>query len=513
MFKKILIANRGEIAVRIIRACREMGIATVAVYSEADTMAQHTRLADEAMLLGPPAPTESYLAIERVVGAAQATGCDAIHPGYGFLAENPDFAEAVAAAGLTFIGPSAQAMRQMGSKVTARTLMAAAGVPILPGYHAQPGDTAQDLLRAAETIGYPLLVKATAGGGGKGMRLVAEATELLAAIEAAQREAQAAFGDSQVFLERYISQPRHIEFQIFGDGQGNIVHLFERECSIQRRHQKIIEETPAFLLADSLREQMGEAAILAAKTVDYVNAGTVEFLVDDAGNFYFLEMNTRLQVEHPITEWVTGVDLVRRQIAVAAGEPLPFQQADLTQRGHAMECRIYAEDAANNFLPDIGPILQLVEPQGPGIRVDSGVVTGDDVTRFYDPMLAKLIVYADDRQAAIQKMMMALSDYVILGVTTNIPFLQAVLAEPAFQQGQTTTHFITQHLADWQPNAPVDNELGADLAVIAVALADLFGPSTISKPDQGNDLEADRYSPWHQLGPVRFGKGGSLDEI
>lgn len=502
MFKKILIANRGEIAVRIIRTCQEMGVATVAVYSEADAGALHTRLADEALLIGPSPPTESYLSAERIVAAARQTGCEAIHPGFGFLSENATFAEAVRAAGLTFIGPSAEAIRLMGSKIAARTVMEQAGVPVVPGYHPQTDETATDLLAAAEDIGYPLLVKATAGGGGKGMRVVTQATDLTNTVAGIRREAHKAFGNDQIFLEKYLAQPRHIEFQLFGDSQGNIVHLFERECSIQRRHQKTIEETPSPLLDEALRQRMGEAAVAAAQAVNYVNAGTVEFLADGEGHFYFLEMNTRLQVEHPITELVTGIDLVRLQLQVAAGEPLPFCQADLTQRGHAIECRIYAEDAANGFLPDTGVILQATEPTGPGIRVDTGITSGDEITLHYDPMLAKLIVLGENREAARQKMAAALARYVILGVTTNIPFLQAVIAHPAFQQGQTTTHFIDTHFANWQPDADVS----ADLALIAAALSERFASDR--SPNRGNEAgeDADRYNPWQRLGAWRLGQ-------
>ncbi|MDX1524202.1 MAG: acetyl-CoA carboxylase biotin carboxylase subunit [Anaerolineae bacterium] len=504
MFKKILIANRGEIAVRIIRACQEMGIATVAVYSEADATALHTILADEGVLIGPPPPSQSYLLAEPILAAARQTGCQAIHPGFGFLSENAAFAEAVAEAGLTFIGPNAEAIRLMGSKITARTVMAKAGVPVVPGYHAQADDTPADLQAAADTIGYPLMVKATAGGGGKGMRVVAAAADLPAAIESAQREALKAFGDGQIFLERYIENPHHIEFQVFGDSQGNIIHLFERECSIQRRHQKIVEETPSPLLDEALRQRMGEAAVAAARAVDYVNAGTIEFLADEAGNFYFLEMNTRLQVEHPITELVTGVDLVRLQLRVAAGEPLPFQQADLSQRGHAIECRIYAEDPANGFLPDTGPLLHVTEPSGPGVRVDTGITAGDEVTLHYDPMLAKLIVLGDDRPAAIQKMALALKQYLILGVTTNIPFLQAVMAHPAFGRGETTTHFIDQHLAGWQP----PGEAVTDVALIAAALFEMFGTQEASQAGTDGNSDGDGHSPWRHLGPLRLGQGG-----
>ncbi len=422
MFRKILIANRGEIAVRLIRACQEMGIDTVAVYSDADRTALHVALADVAVRIGPAPPRESYLCGDCVLQVALEHGCDAIHPGYGFLSENAGFADTVTAAGLTFIGPSGSAMRIMGAKTSARTAMQAAGIPVVPGFQGSQADA--DLIAAARVIGFPLLVKATAGGGGKGMRILHESTETLDALASARREARSAFDDDQIYLEKLIERPHHVEIQIFGDHYGNVVHLFERECSVQRRHQKIVEETPSPFLDDTLRQRMGEAAVAAAQAVGYTNAGTVEFLVDRQRNFYFLEMNTRLQVEHPITEVVTGVDLVKLQLRVAAGEPLPFKQNDLSQRGHAIECRVYAEDPANGFLPSIGRVFTSVEPVGPGVRVDAGVTSGDEVTLHYDPMIAKLIVSGETRDDAIAKMLWALHHYVILGeVTTNIPFL------------------------------------------------------------------------------------------
>lgn len=446
LFKKILIANRGEIAARLIRACHELNIRAVAIYSEADANALHVRMADESVLLGPPAPRESYLDMDRIIQAAKQTGTEAIHPGYGFLSENERFASAVADSGLIFIGPSPHAIRLMGSKTEARLIMQNSGVPIVPGYQ---GGT--DFASAAEKIGYPILVKAAAGGGGKGMRIVRSASELSEAIAAAQREASHAFGDDRVFLEKYIDSPRHIEFQILADSHGNTVHLFERECSIQRRHQKIIEETPSPLLTPEMRAKMGEAAVAAAKTVGYVNAGTVEFIVDaTTRDFYFLEMNTRLQVEHPITEAITGIDLAQAQINIAAGKHLPFKQNDLHQRGHAIECRVYAEDPANDFLPSIGKVLRAVEPTRAGVRVDAGVHTGDGVSIHYDPMIAKVIAHAETRDAAIRKMDAALAEYTLLGLTTNIPFLRAVLTHPAFARGDVTTHFIEDHLRDWK---------------------------------------------------------------
>ncbi|GIK43371.1 MAG: 3-methylcrotonyl-CoA carboxylase subunit alpha [Chloroflexota bacterium] len=510
MFNKLLVANRGEIAVRIMQACQEMGIGTVTVYSEADASALHTRLADEAVLLGPPSASDSYLRSDRIIEAARRTGCEAIHPGYGFLAENADFASAVVEAGLVFIGPDAAIIRLMGSKTAAREVMQAAGVSVVPGYHGQEGRGDEDLLAAAEKIGFPLLVKAVAGGGGKGMRLVRTTAELPDSLQSARREALHAFGDERVYLEKYLASPRHIEFQILGDAHGNVVHLFERECSVQRRHQKIIEETPSPLLAGdkSLRQRMGQAAVAAARAVNYVNAGTIEFLVDAGRNFYFLEMNTRLQVEHPVTELVTGLDLVKWQLRVAAGEALPFEQADLSQRGHALECRIYAEDTANNFLPATGRVLRLVEPAGPGIRVDSGLSPDDDVTPYYDPLLAKLIALGENRQETIRKMMAALRQYVILGVTTNLSFLCDLLADDAFQRGDLNTDLIDQHFNTWQPHRAVS----PDLALITAALAEMLAGGEEerkgrSDPHPGTvEARGDPYNPWRQLSNFRVGK-------
>ena len=508
MFRKILIANRGEIAVRIIRACQEMGIATVAVYSDADAGALHVALADEAVRIGPPPPRDSYLCADCILEAARARGCDAIHPGYGFLAENADFADAVTAAGLTFIGPSGAAMRVMGSKTSARAAMQAAGVPVVPGYQASQDDA--DLVAAATELGYPVLVKATAGGGGKGMRVVADPGDLPAALASARREAANAFGDDRIYLEKRILHPHHIEFQVFGDAHGNAVHLFERECSVQRRHQKIVEESPSPLLDDALRRRMGEAAVAAVKAVGYTNAGTLEFLVEGLSgaidgmlSFYFLEMNTRLQVEHPVTEAVTGIDLVKLQIRVAAGEPIPFTQADIRQRGHAIECRIYAEDPANGFLPAIGSVLAAVEPVGPGVRVDAGVTSGDTVTLHYDPMIAKLIVLGEGRADAIGKMLWALRHYVILGdVVTNIPFLRDVLAHPRFAAGDTTTDFVDECFAAWQPAAHTPPDLAFAVAALAEVLSAGSGVAA-------SDLDAtgDPTSPWQQANSFRMGTG------
>ncbi len=502
MFDKILIANRGEIAVRIIRACQELGVATVAVHSQADREALHTFLADQAVEIGPPPPTESYLDGARILEAARRTGCQAIHPGYGFLAENPAFAQAVQDAGLVFIGPDPEAMRVMGSKTAARAAMQAAGVPVIPGFQESQEDAA--LLAAAQELGFPVLVKAVAGGGGKGMRFVDGPAELPQALESARREAQNAFGDPRIYLEKALHRPRHVEFQILGDRQGRVVHLFERECSVQRRHQKIVEETPSPLLDQALRQEMGQAAVAAAQAVGYVNAGTVEFLVDEERRFHFLEMNTRLQVEHPITEMVTGLDLVKLQLRIAAGEPIPFRQEELSQRGHALECRIYAEDPAQGFLPALGRVLRLVEPTGPGVRVDSGITSGDEVSRFYDPMLAKLIVLGQDRAEALARMQRALQEYAVLGeVITNIPFLQDVIAHPVFQRGEATTDFVERHFPAWQPPSPEP----PDEVLVAGALAQLLAPG-VSGPPGGataaREDEGDPYSPWRRLQGFRL---------
>jgi acetyl-CoA carboxylase biotin carboxylase subunit len=487
MFKKILIANRGEIAVRIMRACKELGIQTVAVYSDADKNALHVQHADEAIHIGPAAPKESYLNMEKIIAAAKQSNADAVHPGYGFLSENASFAAAVDSAQLTFIGPSAESIRLMGDKAESKIRMKQAGVPTVPGMEGIRAE--EDFEKAAQEIGYPVLVKAAAGGGGKGMRVVNTEGELPEAIESARREALNAFGDERLLIEKYIPKAHHVEFQVFGDRHGNLVHLFERECSVQRRHQKIIEETPSPLLIPELRQQMGEAAIKAAQAVNYFNAGTVEFIIDpDTYKFYFLEMNTRLQVEHPVTELVAGLDLVHWQIRIAAGEPFPFSQSSFTQRGHAIECRIYAEDPANGFLPSTGRLLQFVEPRGPGVRVDSGFATGDEVTHFYDPLLAKLVVHADDRASAIQRMHAALNDFIVHGVVTNIDFLQAVLAHPDFANGEVTTRWVETSF-HWSPPAEPSFE-----SLIAASLADLTIVNHQSSIENRN--EPDPYNPW-----------------
>ena len=466
MFGKILIANRGEIAVRVAQTVQEMGIAAVAVYSEPDRDAPHVLRADEAYPLEGKTAAETYLRGDRIIDIARQHGVDAIHPGYGFLSENASFAEACGQAGIAFIGPTPEVIRATGDKVIAKRTLAAAGVPVVPGWSGTGDESADAMTREAEKIGFPLLVKAAAGGGGKGMRIVRNDRDLASAIEAAQREAGAAFGDSRVFLEKYLDRPRHVEFQVFGDHHGHIVHLFERECSIQRRHQKIIEETPSPALTPALRERMGEAAVRAARSVHYTNAGTVEFLVDDQGEFYFLEVNTRLQVEHPVTEMATGHDLVRAQILVAAGEELPFTQKDLKQDGHSIEARICAEDAAREFLPSTGTIEVFVPPVGPGIRVDSGVTRGSEVSVFYDSMLAKLIVKGRSRDESLTKLAWALDRFVVLGVTTNIAFLRALIGHPEFRAGRLHTQFLQEHSISSPDGAEIPPEV-----LIAAALS------------------------------------------
>jgi len=447
MIKKILIANRGEIAVRIIRACRELGIRTVAIFSTSDRFALHTQFADEAIEIGPPSPLESYLNIDKIIKIAKKTNSDAVHPGYGFLAENYAFAKRCCDEGFIFIGPSPIALKLVGDKIAARNTVKKAGGPIIPGMTVSSRDKNFFKKRAKE-IGYPVLVKASMGGGGKGMRVVDNDKSLLEALDAGRREAKSAFGDDTVYLEKYINKPRHIEFQIIGDNSGNLIHLFERECSIQRRYQKIVEESPSPALDESLRKKMSDAAVKIARAVGYSNAGTVEFLLDKNKNFYFLEVNARLQVEHPVTELITGIDLVEQQIRIASGEKLQIGQTDIYQRGHAIEARIYAEDTQNDFLPSPGKVIYYEEPKGPGIRVDSGIYEGFNVSPFYDPILSKLIVYAETRDAAINKMVNALTDYSIIGIKTTIPFLLRIFKSPHFIKGNLNTSFISEHKDD-----------------------------------------------------------------
>jgi len=467
-FQKILIANRGEIAQRVLRSVREMGIASAAVYSDADAREPHVAAADEAVRIGPAPSAESYLAIDRILEAARAVNADAIHPGYGFLAENADFAERCSEAGLAFIGPPAQAIRKMANKIEAKAILAAAGVPVIPGVSGE-GKTDEELAAEARKIGYPILVKAAAGGGGKGMRAVANEADLPEALAAARREAAAAFGDDTLLLERYFDAPRHVEIQIFGDSQGQLVHCFERECSIQRRFQKVIEEAPSMAVDDRLRREMGAAAVAAGKAIGYVGAGTVEFLVDAAGDFHFLEVNTRLQVEHPVTEAVTGLDMVRWQIQLAQGEPLPLAQEELTLHGHAIEARLYAEDPANDFLPATGRIALWEPPELPGVRIDSGVAVGSEIGIHYDPLLAKVIAVGANRDEAIRRLVAALRGLGVGGVTTNRDFLIAVLEHPAFETGKLDTHFIERHLPPATRRAP-RNAAAERLHAIAAAL-------------------------------------------
>jgi acetyl-CoA carboxylase biotin carboxylase subunit len=491
--RRLLIANRGEIAVRIIRACREAGIESVAVYSDVDASALHVRLADRAIRIGPAAPSESYLSVPALIAAAQQTKADAVHPGYGFLSERAAFAAACAEAGIVFVGPPAAVIDRMGSKIAARDLMQRAGVPVVPGE--TPADQSDaGILAAARSIGYPVLVKASAGGGGKGMRTARDEREAAEGIPAARREATAAFGDGTLYVERLIDRPRHVEIQVFADSRGNAVHLFERECSIQRRHQKVVEESPSPAISDAVRTRMGEAAVAAARAAAYRNAGTIEFLVEgegDAARFYFLEMNTRLQVEHPVTEAVTAVDLVRAQLMVAEAQPLPWTQRDLRQRGHAIECRIYAEDPDNGFLPQAGRLLLYREPQGPGIRVDAGVTEGDEVAVNYDPLLAKLIVFGETREAAIDRMRAALRAYPILGIRTNIPFLVRLMDHPAFRANVVHTGFLDAQIAELADSGDVP------AAAIAVAAVGSTSRPDARRADGDAVPEAD---PWTTLG-------------
>jgi acetyl-CoA carboxylase biotin carboxylase subunit len=469
---KVLIANRGEIACRVMRACRELDLRTVAVYSEADKNAVHVRMADEAVAIGPAPARESYLVAEKIVDAIKKTGANAVHPGYGFLSENAAFAEAVAAAGATFIGPPPSAIQAMGGKTAARALMQAAGVPVVPGDNGEGGKGFPNVATAkaaAARVGYPVMLKAAAGGGGRGMRLVESEDKLEAALAGAQREAKAAFGDDTVYLEKAIVRPRHIEIQVFGDEHGGAVHLYERDCSIQRRNQKVIEESPSPAIDDATRAKMGEVAVRAAKSVGYVGAGTIEMLYDGASKgFYFLEMNTRLQVEHPVTELVTGVDLVRWQLAVAEGGRLPLAQEAIPRPGAAIECRVYAEDPVK-FLPSPGTITALRVPSGPGIRDDSGVTAGSVISVHYDPMISKLCAWADTREAAIGRMRRALAEYHVGGIKTNLPFHRQVMRHPAFIAGEYDTGFIERHKAELQPAAP--DEDTATLAAIVAAVA------------------------------------------
>ncbi|MFW9928832.1 MAG: acetyl/propionyl/methylcrotonyl-CoA carboxylase subunit alpha [Candidatus Thorarchaeota archaeon] len=475
MFDKILIANRGEISIRISQAAQELGIKTVAVYSDADKSAPHVFAADEAYALGGETPKESYLDIDKIIKAAKETGAQAIHPGYGFLSERADFAERCLEEQITFIGPHTQAIKNMGDKIEAKRLMEKNNVPIIPGYHGTSKNP-KFLLKKAEEIGYPIIIKAAAGGGGKGMRIVKNSEDFLPLLESASREAKSAFGDNRVFIEKYVSTPRHIEIQILADNFGNIIHLYERECSIQRRYQKIIEETPSVALNDELRLKMGKAAIKAAQTVNYNSAGTVEFILDDnTKNFYFLEMNTRLQVEHPITELVVGIDIVQWMIKIASGETLTLKQEDIKQRGHAIECRVYAENPNNlEFRPSIGKIAKYELNSRIGVRNDSGIDTGSEISINYDPLLSKLITYAQDRNETIRKMKWALSNFIILGVETNIEFLQDIFNHEKFLTGELNTNFLNNYFKDWK-SSKYREETPKEV-IIAKALYDMLQP-------------------------------------
>ncbi len=507
MFRKILIANRGEIACRVIAAARALGVRTVAVYSDADRDARHVAFADEARRIGPPEARASYLNAEAILAAARDTGAEAIHPGYGFLSENEQFAAACAKAGIVFIGPTPEAIGAMGDKSSAKRLMEKAGVPLVPGYHGENQEPAF-LQKEADKIGYPVLIKASAGGGGKGMRIVKDSKGFPAALESAKREAKASFGDERVLVERYLDRPRHIEVQVFGDTQGNLLYLFERDCSVQRRHQKVLEEAPAPGLSAARRKAMGEAAVAAARSIRYTGAGTVEFIAGQDGTFYFMEMNTRLQVEHPVTEMITGLDLVKLQLMVAAGEPLPVQQSELEFRGHAIEARIYAENPAKGFLPSTGTLRHLRAPagiefaiSGGSVRVDSGVRQGDAITPYYDPMIAKLIVWGEDRAIALGRMRAALAEYEIVGVATNVEFLGRTVACKAFSGADLDTGLIERCRAELFPAHadPSDEDLAA--AALAELLAEQAQAAAAAR------ASADPHSPWNNVDGWRLNLG------
>jgi acetyl-CoA carboxylase biotin carboxylase subunit len=488
-FRKILVANRGEIALRVMRSAREMGIATVAVYSEADANAPFVRFADEAVCIGPAPSKDSYLRIDRIVQVCKDLGVDAVHPGYGFLSENGDFAKALEQAGVTFIGPSPKAMHIMGDKLAAKEAVKKHGVPLVPGTEGAVADL-KEAMAVAKTIKFPILIKAAAGGGGKGMRIVEREADLKEGLERAISEAQNAFGDGSVFIEKYVTGPRHIEVQVLADTHGNTVYVFERECSIQRRHQKVIEEAPSAVLTPAMRKKMGEAAVAVARSVDYTGAGTVEFLLDANGDFYFMEMNTRLQVEHPVTEMISGLDLVKEQIKVAQGEQLSFAQKDLAIHGHAIEVRVYAEDPANNFLPDIGTLTAYRTPQGPGVRVDDGFEEGMPIPIHYDPMIAKLIVHGADREQAIARMERAIDNYAICGVETTLPFCRFVMGHESFRSGHYDTGFVRDHFTPESLNGKDPGEAAAAALVAARLFGEVQAAEAPIPVGQGAD------SPW-----------------
>jgi acetyl-CoA carboxylase, biotin carboxylase subunit len=479
MFQKILIANRGEIAVRIIRACNELGVKTVAIYSDADRTSLHVALADEAYHIGPSAPSESYLVKEKIIEIAKTSKAEAVHPGFGFLAENEKFADMCEKEGIVFIGPSSKSIRLMGDKVTARKIAQDADVPLVPGSEGAVSDVEAGVI--AKKIGYPIMIKASAGGGGKGMRLVLKEDDFKSSLRMARSEARSSFGDDSVYIEKFVQQPRHIEIQVIGDLHGNILHLFERECSIQRRHQKVIEEAPSPAINAKTRKKMGEVATKISKAVSYHGAGTVEFIMDQKGNFYFLEMNTRIQVEHPVTEMVTGFDIVKWMIRIANGQKLPFKQKDITMKGHAIECRVYAEDPEMNFMPSPGKIVYVRAPSGPGIRNDSSIYSGSEITPFYDPMISKLIAWGETREVAISKMISALKEFVVLGVKTNIGFLSRVMANNEFKKGAIDTGFIERN-----PDTLKPTSIDIEPALVAAA---------IGMREASHDTEKTKYRP------------------
>ena len=485
--KKILVANRGEIALRIMRSAREMGIQTVAVYSEADRNALHVRYADEAVCIGPAPSSQSYLVIDKIINACKKTGADAIHPGYGFLSENAAFARRVEEAGIILIGPSPEAMEIMGNKLSAKAAALKYNIPMVPGTDEAITDIADAKIRAEE-VGFPILIKAAAGGGGKGMRIVEKSTDFEEQMHAAISEAKSAFGDGSVFIERYVQSPRHIEIQVLGDTHGNIVHLFERDCSVQRRHQKVIEEAPSSILTADLRQKMGKCAVDAARSCNYTGAGTVEFILDENLDFFFLEMNTRLQVEHPVTELITGIDLVKEQIRVARGEVLAFKQDDLSINGHAIEVRVYAEDPGNNFLPDIGILQTYITPKGPGVRVDDGFEQGMEIPIYYDPMIAKLITYGKDRTEAIERMIRAIDEYQISGIQTTLAFGKFVMQHPAFISGNFDTHFVEKYFSP-----AVENGDGQEAMMAALIAAQFIKQQN---PEKGENLSPSPASNW-----------------
>lgn len=497
MIKKILIANRGEIAVRVMRSCREMGIRSVAVFSEADRTSRHVLYADEACLIGPAASAESYLDIEKIIRAAKQHGADAIHPGYGFLSENAAFGRRCREEGIVFIGPSPETIEAMGDKIAARQRMIAAGVPVVPGTQ-EPITSSAEALRLCREIGFPVMLKASMGGGGKGMRLIRKEEEVEEYYEAARSESRSSFGDDTVYLEKFIEEPHHIEFQILGDNYGNVIHLAERECSVQRRNQKVLEETPSPFITPSLREEMGMKAVAAAKAVQYAGAGTIEFLVDRNRNFYFLEMNTRLQVEHPITEEVLGIDLVKEQIRIAGNEKLRLRQEEVSQRGHAIECRICAEDTAQGFLPSPGVIRQLTEPNGIGVRIDSYVYEGYEIPVYYDPMIGKLIVWATTREYAIERMRRVLHEYKITGLKTNITYLRRIIDIPDFIEGRYDTSFIEKHAERLQWPVHPDNEQESENIALVAAYMDYLMNLEENRPGTASDNRP--ISRWREFG-------------